>query len=245
MDALAGTPRRWWYAFHRWNFPSISDAGLQGFRWIRCANRHPPPAQTGQVTDDGVPFLFAHGSGGMPNNAVGATIPLFTGKYATPRLLGAADTVLKVSSVDGSADVPLRLTGWRSARPSPRSLRDRPGRESSHGEHRPPEGAHPWRGGAPLGIGTAEAATWTLKWSPDSVRDGLHAFEGLEDDRVGSHPGVKHICPEGSHWRFDLHTRYVDTSTDRQRDGATATRRTRSCAISPGGSPTRPFGPPS
>ncbi|WP_037315755.1 glycosyl hydrolase family 95 catalytic domain-containing protein [Amycolatopsis orientalis] len=76
--------------------------------------------QTGQVTDDGVPFLFVNGGEGTPNNVVGATIPLPAGKYATLHLLGAADTgnavtTLKVSYVDGSAEVPLRLTGWRAA----------------------------------------------------------------------------------------------------------------------------------
>jgi alpha-L-fucosidase 2 len=75
--------------------------------------------QAGQVTDDGVPFLFVNGSEGTPNNVVGATIPLPAGKYVTLHLLGAADTgnadtTLKVSYVDGSVEVPLRLTGWRA-----------------------------------------------------------------------------------------------------------------------------------
>ncbi len=75
--------------------------------------------QTGQVTDDGVPFLFVNGGEGTPNNVVGSTIPLPAGNYATLHVLGAADTgnagtTLKVSYVDGSADVPLRLTGWRN-----------------------------------------------------------------------------------------------------------------------------------
>ncbi len=36
------------------------------------------------------------------------------------------------------------------------------------------------------------SAEWILKWSPDSKlkTEGLGAFEGVEDDRVKSHPGV-------------------------------------------------------
>ncbi|GLZ33630.1 hypothetical protein Lesp02_58180 [Lentzea sp. NBRC 105346] len=60
-------------------------------------------------------------------------------------------------------------------------------------------------------------AGWALKWSPDPAKDGLQAFEGLEDDRAGSHKGVKHIYVEGDHWRFDMHTRDRDGS-DRQRN---------------------------
>ncbi len=83
-------------------------------------------------------------------------------------------------------------------------------------------------GAAALGTGTARAATrtspvvapaaaWQLKWNPDVAKDGLRAFEGLEDDRSGSHGGVKHIYTEGDHWRFDMHTRDRDGS-DRQRN---------------------------
>lgn len=60
-------------------------------------------------------------------------------------------------------------------------------------------------------------AAWALKWNPTPGGDGLKAFEGLEDDRAGSHSGVKHIYVEGDHWRFDMHTRDRDGS-DRQRN---------------------------
>jgi hypothetical protein len=72
-------------------------------------------------------------------------------------------------------------------------------------------------GALALGAGPASAASWQLKWSPDPASDGLNAFEGLEDDRSGSHPGVKHIYVEGDHYRFDMHTRDRD-GDDRQRN---------------------------
>ncbi|WP_158880935.1 hypothetical protein [Amycolatopsis anabasis] len=78
-----------------------------------------------------------------------------------------------------------------------------------------------------LAVGTpapATAASWVLKWNPNPATDGLNAFEGLEDDRARSHPGVKHIYVEGDHWRFDMHTRDRDTSTDRQRNEAKGMR---------------------
>jgi hypothetical protein len=74
-----------------------------------------------------------------------------------------------------------------------------------------------------LGARTRNAASWVLKWSPSPSSDGLNAFEGLEDDRAGSHPGVKHIYVEGDHWRFDMHTRDRD-GDDRQRNEAKGMR---------------------
>ncbi|MBP2474769.1 hypothetical protein JOF53_003641 [Crossiella equi] len=59
---------------------------------------------------------------------------------------------------------------------------------------------------------------WQQRWAPVPSRDGLGAFEGVEDDRAGSHPGVKHIYVQGETYRFDMHTRDRDTSTDRQRN---------------------------
>ncbi len=59
-------------------------------------------------------------------------------------------------------------------------------------------------------------AAWALKWNPTTAA-GLGAFEGLEDDRAGSHKGVKHIYVAGDAWRFDMHTRDRDGS-DRQRN---------------------------
>jgi chitin-binding protein len=55
-------------------------------------------------------------------------------------------------------------------------------------------------------------------WSPQAARDGLGAFEGVEDDRAGSDPGVKHIYVQGDDYRFDMPLALRDTSPDRQRN---------------------------
>ncbi|MGC9668103.1 hypothetical protein ACNTMW_16295 [Planosporangium sp. 12N6] len=71
------------------------------------------------------------------------------------------------------------------------------------------------------GLANAQAADVSaaaaLVWSPVPSRDGLNAFEGVEDDRSGSHPGVTHIYPQGDTYRVDMHTRDRDGS-DRQRN---------------------------
>ncbi|HEU5024893.1 MAG TPA: hypothetical protein VFV01_08220 [Spirillospora sp.] len=55
-------------------------------------------------------------------------------------------------------------------------------------------------------------------WSADPRRDGLAAFAAIEDDRAGSHPGVRHIRALGTMYRFDVHhPGDVDTYPDRQR----------------------------
>ncbi|WP_370946597.1 Tat pathway signal sequence domain protein [Amycolatopsis sp. cg5] len=72
-------------------------------------------------------------------------------------------------------------------------------------------------GALALGVTPAQAATWKLRWNPDPAKDGLKAFEGLEDDRAGTHP-VQHIFAESNQWRFLMHTRDRDTMTDRQRN---------------------------
>ncbi|MDL4817535.1 hypothetical protein [Actinomadura opuntiae] len=55
-------------------------------------------------------------------------------------------------------------------------------------------------------------------WSADPRADGLGAFAGVEDDRAGSHPGVRHIRALGTMYRFDVHyPGDVDTYPDRQR----------------------------
>jgi hypothetical protein len=59
---------------------------------------------------------------------------------------------------------------------------------------------------------------WTLMWAPDPRRDGLAAFEGIEDDRANSDPGVKHIYVQGNDYRFDMAKNERDTMTDRQRN---------------------------
>ncbi|MFJ9814797.1 Tat pathway signal sequence domain protein [Streptomyces sp. NPDC101151] len=71
----------------------------------------------------------------------------------------------------------------------------------------------------------ARAASWQLKWSPSASRDGLGAFETVEDDRADSHPaGHPHIRATGDNWRFDMHTVDRDTSADRQRQEVTGLR---------------------
>jgi hypothetical protein len=72
-------------------------------------------------------------------------------------------------------------------------------------------------GALAAGTAPAGAAAWQLRWSPDPASDGLRAFEGLEDDRADSHPGVQHIYVSGDHYRFDMHTGDRD-GDDRQRN---------------------------
>ncbi|GAA0798463.1 hypothetical protein [Spirilliplanes yamanashiensis] len=65
----------------------------------------------------------------------------------------------------------------------------------------------------------AEAPTTraaVLRWSPVPGRDGLNAFEGVEDDRAGSHTAATHIYVSGDTYRFTMHTRDRDGG-DRQR----------------------------
>lgn len=76
---------------------------------------------------------------------------------------------------------------------------------------------------AAAGLGyTAHAseagAEWRQRWAPDPDADGLDAFEGIEDDRAGSHPeGKPHITVADGCYRFEMHMQDVDTHTDRQR----------------------------
>ncbi|WP_328593121.1 heparin lyase I family protein [Lentzea tibetensis] len=67
----------------------------------------------------------------------------------------------------------------------------------------------------PLMPGIASAA-FALRWNPDPGVDGLKAFAGVEDDRSGSHSGVKHIFAESAQYRFVMHKSDRDGS-DRQR----------------------------
>jgi hypothetical protein len=72
---------------------------------------------------------------------------------------------------------------------------------------------------------TAHAASWQQKWAPSASRDGLQAFETVEDDRAHSHPaGHPHIFATGDDWRFNMHKVDRDTSTDRQRQEVTGLR---------------------
>ncbi len=61
-------------------------------------------------------------------------------------------------------------------------------------------------------------SSWRLVWSPQASKDGLGAFEGVEDDRAGSDPGHKHIYVQGNDFRFDMPLRERDSSPDRQRN---------------------------
>jgi hypothetical protein len=76
----------------------------------------------------------------------------------------------------------------------------------------------PW---ALAGTTTPNATPKTpqLKWSPDPAKDGLKAFEGIEVDRAGLHPGRKYIYVEGDHYRFDIYKNDRDSTGggDRQR----------------------------
>jgi len=81
--------------------------------------------------------------------------------------------------------------------------------------------------GAAVGLPatTAHAASWQQKWAPSASRDGLGAFETVEDDRADSHPaGHPHIFATGDNWRFTMHRVDRDTSTDRQRQEVTGLR---------------------
>ncbi|HKS48942.1 MAG TPA: hypothetical protein VJT49_28310 [Amycolatopsis sp.] len=97
----------------------FGDGGFDG-----TGNTYPAAQlpQTGQLTADGVPFLFTNGSEGSQNNVVatGQTINVPADRYERLHLLGPSDngnvsSTLIVAYTDGStAQVPLRLTGWRS-----------------------------------------------------------------------------------------------------------------------------------
>ncbi|WP_105970150.1 Tat pathway signal sequence domain protein [Streptomyces geranii] len=79
--------------------------------------------------------------------------------------------------------------------------------------------------GLPALAGPAHAASWQQKWAPSASGAGLGAFETIEDDRADSHTaGQPHIYATGNNWRFNMHTRDRDTSTDRQRQEVTGLR---------------------
>jgi hypothetical protein len=60
---------------------------------------------------------------------------------------------------------------------------------------------------------------WKLVWFPEANKDGLKAFEGVEDERGGVHK-TTHIFVEDNNYRFNMHTEDRDTHTDRQRQEA-------------------------
>jgi len=83
----------------------------------------------------------------------------------------------------------------------------------------PPAAARPEhaRQAPPAPAAAPAASGWTLRWSPEARRDGLKAFEGVEDDRKDSHRGARHISVQGNNFRFDMHRGDRDGS-DRQRN---------------------------
>ena len=116
------------------------------------------------------------------------------GSWAVPSAAGPAGSG---SAVPGSAAPSATVS------PSPSA-------GASHPAPAPPPPASCGDSAAPAG--------WTLMWDPQASRDGLGAFEGVEDDRAGSDPGVKHIYVQGNDYRFDMPMNERDTSTDRQRN---------------------------
>lgn len=48
------------------------------------------------------------------------------------------------------------------------------------------------------------AKQFQLVWSPEANKDGLKAFEGVEDLSLPGHK-VKHIMVEGNNYRFNIH----------------------------------------
>ncbi|MEV0612043.1 hypothetical protein AB0I81_01895 [Nonomuraea sp. NPDC050404] len=72
--------------------------------------------------------------------------------------------------------------------------------------------------GVPPAAASQAGPRWETRWSPSPWRDGVGAFEALEDDRRGSHPeGLPHVRAEGGAWRFDAHLADRDGS-DRMRN---------------------------
>ncbi|MEV4314430.1 Tat pathway signal sequence domain protein [Actinocrispum sp. NPDC049592] len=78
--------------------------------------------QTGQAADDGIGFVFVNGSEGTPNNVIpdGKPITVPSGRYSTLHLLAASDNgntdgSLTVTYADGTAQVPLQITDWRTS----------------------------------------------------------------------------------------------------------------------------------
>lgn len=62
------------------------------------------------------------------------------------------------------------------------------------------------------------APRWETRWDPSPKRDGVNAFEALEDDRRGSHPeGLPHAGVAGNAWKFTAHLEDRDGS-DRMRN---------------------------
>jgi hypothetical protein len=70
----------------------------------------------------------------------------------------------------------------------------------------------------PTPAASARQPKWELRWNPSPEKDGLNAFEALEDDRRGSNPEkAPHIFVEKDAWRFNSFLEDRDGS-DRMRN---------------------------
>ncbi|MEZ0070755.1 hypothetical protein [Planotetraspora sp. GP83] len=80
-----------------------------------------------------------------------------------------------------------------------------------------PAAADPTPTTSEQGAAGERAPHWELRWSPQPWRDGVGAFEALEDDRRGSDPeGAPHVRVDRNAYRFDSHVIDRDGS-DRMR----------------------------
>jgi hypothetical protein len=90
-----------------------------------------------------------------------------------------------------------------------------------------------WASAAETTAPAADLAAPQLLWNPNPGTAGLGAFEGIEADRAGRHPGRKYIYVEGDHYRFDI---YRD---DRDSTGGGDRQRTESKGMVSGGTKLR------
>lgn len=65
---------------------------------------------------------------------------------------------------------------------------------------------------------SAHQVTPVLRWTADPVKEGLNAFEGVEDDPSHSEKGVTHIFAVGNTYRFNMDTKQREAPGDRQRN---------------------------
>jgi chitin-binding protein len=64
----------------------------------------------------------------------------------------------------------------------------------------------------------AQKGATVLRWVADPTKEGLKAFEGVEDDPSHSEPGVTHIFVQGDTYRFNMDTKQRESPGDRQRN---------------------------
>jgi hypothetical protein len=141
-----------------------------------------------------------------------APVPRRLAVLALAAALAASAAVSVVALLGGFGGRP--VASWAapggSTGPSGSLATGSPGSPSASASARPSASASPSASGPPPG--------WKLVWSPQAARDGLAAFEGVEDDRAGTDPGVKHIYVQGDNFRFDMPMNERDSSPDRQRN---------------------------